>query len=126
MIKKFDNFNNTDEIKTNLEDMLVDLSDNGIDVKVIFGPGTWGTNGYFIIQLGNSIEKNSPLIIPSNYKDDFLRIFSYLKSEDFKFRTFSYFDPKKPLALSLKNINYIPYIFDIEETPFIRISFDKI
>jgi hypothetical protein len=97
-----------DEIKTNLQDMLVDLSDNGIEVEInqfqLTNPSKKGPNGHnvtdniFSVRIGKYNDlmrqmRNYNKTDITDYKDDFIRLVHYMESEDFGFLSLAYYDP---------------------------------
>ena len=96
-LKRF-NESNTDEssvedIKSNLEDILSDFSDRYIPVEVrsIERLGLHGGSSLCSIYLGDEYaDRDMISIVPSDNKDEFLRIYDYMESEGYDFSSMSY------------------------------------
>jgi hypothetical protein len=150
MIKKFENFNKDiviEDIKANLKDILIDLSDNGIEVEItqfeLYNQGYNKIDYFFLVRIGRyeDLILNYHKIDIKDYKDDFLRLVNYMESEDFQFTTLSYYDPsgvKMSYSKSYKlthgettkidktNQDLISRVFDIKETNNLKMYFVKI
>ena len=96
-LKRF-NESNTDEssvedIKSNLEEILSDFSDRYIPVEVrsVERLGLHGGSSLLTIQLGDEhADRDMISIVPSDNKDEFLRIYDYMESEGYDFSSMSY------------------------------------
>jgi len=85
--------------------MLVDLSDNGIEVEInqfqLTNHSKKGPNGrnvtdnIFSVRIGDLMRqmRNYHKTDITDYKDDFIRLVHYMKSEDFEFLSLAYYDP---------------------------------
>lgn len=81
-----------DEIKINCEDILIDISDNGIKVAIphLKSQNVLGlrTKDYFQIKIGQEDSIN-PIKL-GDFKDDIKRLLTYMKEEGFELSSKSY------------------------------------
>jgi hypothetical protein len=90
-LRKF-NESSEEDIKSNIEDILSDLSDRYIPVLV----RNTISDGFVrktvcSIALGDEYADTDMIsIVPSDNKDEFLRIFDYMESEGYEFSSMSY------------------------------------
>lgn len=86
--KVFESGEHKDKIKNDLQTMLYDFSDNGIEVEVTHDLYI------FLVRIGRVFSNYKPEYNFStmSYKDEFLRLFSYMESEDYEFSSLSYYD----------------------------------
>ena len=94
-LRKF-NESSIEDIKGNLEDILSDFSDRYIPVEVrsIERLGLHGESSLCSIYLGDEYaDRDMISIVPSDNKDEFLRIYDYMESEGYDFSSISYDSP---------------------------------
>jgi hypothetical protein len=90
-LRKF-NESSEEDIKSNIEDILSDFSDRYIPVLVrnTISDGFVRKN-VCSIALGDEYADTDMIsIVPSDNKDEFLRIFDYMESEGYEFSSMSY------------------------------------
>ena len=144
-LKRF-NESNTDEssvedIKSNLEDILSDFSDRYIPVEVrsIERLGLHGGSSLCSIYLGDEYaDRDMISIVPSDNKDEFLRIYDYMESEGYDFSSMSYDYPSQShfgddiVTLGIVDIGlgidaFSNHLFNgIDETCYLKLFFRKI
>lgn len=92
--KVFESVEHLDKIKNDLQTMLYDFSDNGIEVEVTHTDRKNQDRERFIVRIGRVFSNYKPEynFSPMSYKDEFLRLFSYMESEDYEFSSLSYYD----------------------------------
>ncbi len=92
-LKKFnEELSSEEDIKRNLEDILIDFSDRHIPVIVrnTISDGFVKKN-ICSIALGDEHSDITEIsIIPKDNEDDFLRVFDYMESEGYQFSSMSY------------------------------------
>jgi hypothetical protein len=96
-LRKFnEELSSEEDIKRNLEDILIDFSDRHIPVIVRHTISDGFSRGcyhayYYSIALGDEhADIDMISIVPSDNKDEFLRIFDYMESEGYEFSSMSY------------------------------------
>lgn len=120
-LKSYKLFESQDVIKNNIQDMLVDLTDSGIEVKINHGSGNKGVY-IFLISFGEVNSNQEINIVPSEWKDELLRILSYLESEEFKFSSYTY-KYRRSYWRTSKPGTKMSEIFNLDETQFLQIIF---
>jgi len=134
-LRKFnEELSSTEEIKRNLEDILIDFSDRHIPVDVhmtvthrpkryIGCEITLGTEPMFVV--------NRDIFITSDYKDEFLRVFDYMESEGYDFSSLMYEFKGEIQTLRITNIGLgidaiSNQLFNgIDETCYLNLYFRK-
>lgn len=136
-LRKF-NESSVEDIKSNLEDMLSDFSDNYIPVEI--RNNTVDRKTVCSIALGDDIfglERGrklgiKDLIAPKDNKDVFLRIYDYMESEGYDFSSIIYDLDGDIVTLRLTDIglgidSFSNQLFNgIDETCYLKLFFRKI
>jgi hypothetical protein len=87
-LRKF-NESSVEDIKSNIEDILSELSDRYIPVDVFLS--TVVCQKVCSIQLGDEYaDRDMISIVPKDNKDEFLRVYDYMESEGYDFSSISY------------------------------------
>lgn len=133
-LRKF-NESSVEDIKSNLEDILSDFSDNYIPVEIRHTTVT--KTMAFSIALGDEYAETSSKrlhmisIVPKDNKDEFLRIFDYMESEGYEFSSMSYDYSGEIIILKSVNIGLgmdaiSNQLFNgIDETCYLKLFFRK-
>jgi hypothetical protein len=130
-LRKFNESSSPKDIKSNLEDIFIDFSDRHIPVEVRHT--TVGRKTVCSIRLGDEYADLDMIsILPSDNKDDFLRVYDYMESEGYDFSTIIYDFDGNEIILSAVNIglgidSYSNHLFNgIDETCYLKLFFRKI
>ncbi len=111
-----------DNIKNEIQDILVDFSDNGIVVEVRHELYV------FFVRIGTVFTNYRPEynFSPMSYKDELMQLFSYMESEDYEFSTISYYDYNGVVhAFNKNNPDPLSTLFSIDETTNLKIFFKQ-
>lgn len=129
-LRKF-NESSIEYIKSNLEDILSDFSDNYIPVEIRHTSVDRKT--VCSIALGDEYADLDMIsILPSDNKDEFLRIYDYMESEGYDFSSISYDTDGVVVTLRVTNIGlgrdaFSNQLFNgIDETCYLKLFFRKI
>ena len=129
-LRKF-NESSVEDIKSNLEDILSDFSDNYIPVEIRHT--TVDRKTVCSVALGDEwADLDMISILPSDNKDEFLRIYDYMESEGYDFSSISYDFSGNVVTLRVANIGlgidaFSNYLFNgIDETCYLKLFFRKI
>jgi len=124
--KLFESSDLRDEIKNNLQDILVDFTDNGIEVEVTHDQER------FLVRIGKVYSlalypyRSVYNFVPISYKDELTRVLSYMESEDYEISTCSYYDHNGVVhAFNKNNHNPLSTLFSIDETTNLKLFFRK-
>jgi len=129
-LRKF-NESSVEDIKSNIEDILSELSDRYIPVEV--RNTTVDRKTVCSIRLGDEYADLDMIsILPSDNKDDFLRVYDYMESEGYDFSSMSYDADGVVVTLRVTNIGlgidaFSNQLFNgIDETCYLKLFFRKI
>jgi hypothetical protein len=130
-LRKF-NESSDEDMKSNIEDILSELSDRYIPVEVRNGIGSF-PGSLCSITLGDHIFGLERMIsiVPSDNKDEFLRIYDYMESEDYDFSSMSYDSDGDIVTLKVVDIGlgidaFSNQLFNgIDETCYLKLFFRK-
>ena len=132
-LRKF-NESSVEDIKSNLEDILSDFSDNYIPVEIKHT--TVDRKTVCSVALGDEwADIDMIRILPSDNKDEFLRIYDYMESEGYDFSSMSYDSPGVSgdiVTLRIVDIGlgidaFSNHLFNgIDETCYLKLFFRKI
>ena len=132
-LRKF-NESSVEDIKSNLEDILSDFSDNYIPVEIKHT--TVDRKTVCSVALGDEwADLDMIRILPSDNKDEFLRIYDYMESEGYDFSSMSYDSPGVSgdiVTLRIVDIGlgidaFSNHLFNgIDETCYLKLFFRKI
>ena len=135
-LRKF-NESSVEDIKSNLEDILSDFSDNYIPVEIKHT--TVDRKTVCSVRLGDEwADLDMISILPSDNKDEFLRIYDYMESEGYDFSSMSYDYPSQShfgddiVTLRIVDIGlgidaFSNHLFNgIDETCYLKLFFRKI
>jgi hypothetical protein len=119
-------------MKSNIEDILSELSDRYIPIEVRY-VSEHGRSSLCSIALGDNIFGLERMIsiVPSDNKDEFLRIYDYMESEDYDFSSMSYDSDGDIVTLKLVDIGlgidaFSNQLFNgIDETCYLKLFFRK-
>jgi hypothetical protein len=137
-LRKF-NESSVEDIKSNLEDILSDFSDNYIPVEVrnlreitILPRYQHGRRSLFSITLGDEYADLDMIsIVPKDNKDEFLRLYDYMESEGYDFSSMSYDFAGDIVILKIEQIglgidSFTNQLFNgIDETCYLKLFFRK-
>jgi hypothetical protein len=133
-LRKF-NESSVEDIKSNLEDILSDFSDNYIPVEIRHTTVT--KTMAFSIALGDEYAETSSKrlhmisIVPKDNKDEFLRLYDYMESEGYDFSSMSYDFAGDIVILKIEQIglgidSFSNQLFNgIDETCYLKLFFRK-
>lgn len=128
-LRKF-NESSEEELKRNIEDIFIDFSDRHIPVEVRHT--TVDRKTVCSIALGDEYADLDMIsILPSDNKDEFLRVYDYMKSEGYDFSTMSYDMDGHIVILKVVNIGlgvdaFSNQLFNgIDETCYLKLFFRK-
>ena len=132
-LRKF-NESSVEDIKSNLEDILSDFSDNYIPVEIKHT--TVDRKTVCSVRLGDEwADLDMISILPSDNKDVFLRIYDYMESEGYDFSSMSYDSPGVSgdiVTLRIVDIGlgidaFSNHLFNgIDETCYLKLFFRRI
>ena len=132
-LRKF-NESSVEDIKSNLEDILSDFSDNYIPVEIKHT--TVDRKTVCSVRLGDEYADLDMIrIVPKDNKDEFLRIYDYMESEGYDFSSMSYDSPGVSgdiVTLGIVDIGlgidaFSNHLFNgIDETCYLKLFFRKI
>ena len=136
-LRKF-NESSVEDIKSNIEDILSELSDRYIPVDVFLS--TVVCQKVCSIQLGDEYaDRDMISIVPKDNKDEFLRVYDYMESEGYDFSSISYDSPGVSgdwsiniVTLRIVDIGlgidaFSNHLFNgIDETCYLKLFFRKI
>ena len=129
-LRKF-NESSVEDIKGNLEDILSDFSDRYIPVEVRHTSVDRKT--VCSVALGDEwADLDMIRILPSDNKDEFLRVYDYMESEGYDFSSIIYDFSGDVVTLRVTNIGlgidaFSNYLFNgIDETCYLKLFFRKI
>ena len=129
-LRKF-NESSVEDIKSNLEDMLSDFSDNYIPVEIKHT--TVDRKTVCSVRLGDEwADLDMISILPSDNKDEFLRVYDYMESEGYDFSSIIYDFSGDVVTLRVTNIGlgidaFSNHLFNgIDETCYLKLFFRKI
>ena len=132
-LRKF-NESSVEDIKSNLEDILSDFSDNYIPVEIRHTSVDRKT--VCSVALGDEYADLDMIrIVPKDNKDEFLRIYDYMESEGYDFSSMSYDSPGVSgdiVTLRIVDIGlgidaFSNHLFNgIDETCYLKLFFRKI
>jgi len=134
-LRKF-NESSVEDIKSNIEDILSDFSDRYIPIEV-----RYVSSSLCSITLGSFFIRRQPVylvalnrmisIVPKDNKDEFLRIYDYMESEDYDFSSISYDFGGDIVIVNLVDIGlgidaFSNQLFNgIDETCYLKLTFRK-
>jgi hypothetical protein len=128
-LRKF-NESSVEDMKSNIEDILSELSDRYIPVVV--RNITADRKTVCSIALGDEYADTDMIsIVPSDNKDEFLRVFDYMESESYEFSSMSYDYSGEIIILKSVNIGLgmdaiSNQLFNgIDETCYLKLFFRK-
>jgi hypothetical protein len=128
-LRKF-NESSVEDMKSNIEDILSELSDRYIPVVV--RNTTADRKTVCSIALGDEYADTDMIsIVPSDNKDEFLRVFDYMESESYEFSSMSYDYSGEIIILKSVNIGlgidaFSNHLFNgIDETCYLKLFFRK-
>ena len=133
-LRKF-NESSVEDIKSNLEDILSDFSDNYIPVEIRHTTVT--KTMACSIALGDEYAETSSKrlnmisIVPKDNKDEFLRLYDYMESEGYDFSSMSYDFAGDIVILKIEQIglgidSFSNQLFNgIDETCYLKLFFRK-
>jgi hypothetical protein len=128
-LRKF-NESSVEDMKSNIEDILSELSDRYIPVVV--RNTTVDRKTVCSIALGDEYADTDMIsIVPSDNKDEFLRVFDYMESESYEFSSMSYDYSGEIIILKSVNIGlgidaFSNHLFNgIDETCYLKLFFRK-
>jgi hypothetical protein len=128
-LRKF-NESSVEDMKSNIEDILSELSDRYIPVVV--RNITADRKTVCSIALGDEYADTDMIsIVPSDNKDEFLRVFDYMESESYEFSSMSYDYSGEIIILKSVNIGlgidaFSNHLFNgIDETCYLKLFFRK-
>jgi hypothetical protein len=128
-LRKF-NESSVEDMKSNIEDILSELSDRYIPVVV--RNTTVDRKTVCSIALGDEYADTDMIsIVPSDNKDEFLRVFDYMESESYEFSSMSYDYSGEIIILKSVNIGLgmdaiSNQLFNgIDETCYLKLFFRK-
>jgi hypothetical protein len=132
-LRKF-NESSVEDVKSNLEDILSDFSDNYIPVEIKHT--TVDRKTVCSVRLGDEYADIDMIrIVPKDNKDEFLRIYDYMESEGYDFSSMSYDSPGVSgdiVTLRIVDIGlgidaFSNHLFNgIDETCYLKLFFRKI
>jgi hypothetical protein len=130
-LRKFnEELSSEEDIKRNLEDIFIDFSDRHIPVEVRHT--TVDRKTVCSIRLGDEYADLDMIsILPSDNKDDFLRVYDYMESEGYDFSTIIYDFDGTEIILKAVNIglgigSFSNQLFNgIDETCYLKLFFRK-
>jgi hypothetical protein len=130
-LRKFNESSSPKDIKSNLEDILIDFSDRHIPVEVRHT--TVDRKTVCSIRLGDEYADLDMIsILPSDNKDEFLRVYDYMESEGYDFSSIIYDIDGDTSMSGIVNIglgidSYSNHLFNgIDETCYLKLFFRKI
>jgi len=129
-LRKF-NESSDEDMKSNIEDILSELSDRYIPIEVRY-VSEHGRSSLCSIRLGDEYaDRDMISIVPSDNKDEFLRIYDYMESEDYDFSSMSYDSDGDIVTLKVVDIGlgidaFSNQLFNgIDETCYLKLFFRK-
>jgi len=130
-LRKFnEELSSEEDIKRNLEDIFIDFSDRHIPVEVRHT--TVGRKTVCSIRLGDEYADLDMIsILPSDNKDEFLRVYDYMESEGYDFSSMSYDFGGDIVTLKVVDIGlgidaFSNQLFNgIDETCYLKLYFRK-
>jgi hypothetical protein len=130
-LRKFnEELSSEEDIKRNLEDIFIDFSDRHIPVEVRHT--TVDRKTVCSIRLGDEYADLDMIsILPSDNKDEFLRVYDYMESEGYDFSTIIYDFDGTEIILKAVNIglgigSFSNQLFNgIDETCYLKLFFRK-
>lgn len=130
-LRKFNESSSPEDIRSNLENILIDFSDRHIPVKVRHT--TVDRKTVCSVRLGDEYADLDMIsILLSDNKDEFLRIYDYMKSEGYDFSSMAYDFGGDIVILRVTDIgigidSFSNYLFNgIAETCYLALFFRKI
>ena len=130
-LRKFNESSSTEDIKSNVEDIFIDFSDRHIPVEVRHTTVT--KTMVCSVRLGDEYADLDMIsILPSDNKDEFLRVYDYMESEGYDFSSMSYDADGVVVTLRVTNIglgidSFSNHLFNgIDETCYLKLFFRKI
>ena len=128
-LRKF-NESSVEDIKSNLEDILSDFSDNYIPVEIRHTTVT--KTMVCSVRLGDEYADLDMIsIVPKDNKDEFLRVYDYMESEGYDFSSMSYDFAGDIVILKIAQIGlgidaFSNHLFNgIDETCYLKLFFRK-
>ena len=128
-LRKF-NESSVEDIKSNLEDILSDFSDNYIPVEIRHTTVT--KTMVCSVRLGDEYADLDMIsIVPKDNKDEFLRVYDYMESEGYDFSSMSYDFAGDIVILKIAQIglgidSFSNQLFNgIDETCYLKLFFRK-
>ena len=128
-LRKF-NESSVEDIKSNLEDILSDFSDNYIPVEIRHTTVT--KTMVCSVRLGDEYADLDMIsIVPKDNKDEFLRVYDYMESEGYDFSSMSYDFAGDIVILKIAQIGlgidaFSNNLFNgIDETCYLKLFFRK-
>ena len=128
-LRKF-NESSVEDIKSNLEDILSDFSDNYIPVEIRHTTVT--KTMVCSVRLGDEYADLDMIsIVPKDNKDEFLRVYNYMESEGYDFSSMSYDFAGDIVILKIVDIGlgidaFSNHLFNgIDETCYLKLFFRK-
>ena len=128
-LRKF-NESSVEDIKSNLEDILSDFSDNYIPVEIRHTTVT--KTMVCSVRLGDEYADLDMIsIVPKDNKDEFLRVYDYMESEGYDFSSMSYDFAGDIVILKIVDIglgidSFSNQLFNgIDETCYLKLFFRK-
>ena len=128
-LRKF-NESSVEDIKSNLEDILSDFSDNYIPVEIRHTTVT--KTMVCSVRLGDEYADLDMIsIVPKDNKDEFLRVYDYMESEGYDFSSMSYDFAGDIVILKIVDIGlgidaFSNHLFNgIDETCYLKLFFRK-
>ena len=128
-LRKF-NESSVEDIKSNLEDILSDFSDNYIPVEIRHTTVT--KTMVCSVRLGDEYADLDMIsIVPKDNKDEFLRVYDYMESEGYDFSSMSYDFAGDIVILKIADIGlgidaFSNHLFNgIDETCYLKLFFRK-
>jgi hypothetical protein len=130
-LRKFnEELSSEEDIKRNLEDIFIDFSDRHIPVEVRHT--TVDRKTVCSVRLGDEYADLDMIsILPSDNKDEFLRVYDYMESEGYDFSTIIYDFDGTEIILKAVNIGlgidaFSNHLFNgIDETCYLKLFFRK-
>jgi hypothetical protein len=130
-LRKFnEELSSEEDIKRNLEDIFIDFSDRHIPVEVRHT--TVDRKTVCSVRLGDEYADLDMIsILPSDNKDEFLRVYDYMESEGYDFSTIIYDFDGTEIILKAVNIglgigSFSNQLFNgIDETCYLKLFFRK-
>ena len=128
-LRKF-NESSVEDIKSNLEDILSDFSDNYIPVEIRHTTVT--KTMVCSVRLGDEYADLDMIsIVPKDNKDEFLRVYDYMETEGYDFSSMSYDFAGDIVILKIAQIglgidSFSNQLFNgIDETCYLKLFFRK-